>query len=150
MKSAKAKPAAAPTKAAAPIKPTVDAKTAALRAKRLEREARAKAPSKPTTPPIKPEPKRGTGYFIRRAVISASPAEISNDEIDKQLTAAGFPNTKRSTIITCKQDCVNTLKVAQELGKLKLSNGVAENRRRAATVTVDAPAVSESAAVPAS
>jgi hypothetical protein len=40
-------------------------------------------------------------------------------------------------------DCIHTLKVAQELGKLKLSNGVAENCTAGGTVTVDAPASTE-------
>jgi hypothetical protein len=99
-------------------------------------------PGRVTRSQIGPAPdiKRGTGYHIRVAVIAAYPHDVTVDEIDKQLSAAGFPNTKRSTITTCKQDCVNTLNVAAELGKLKLSNGVAENRIAGNTVTVDAPA----------
>jgi hypothetical protein len=79
----------------------------------------AQQPAKSATAaPAKPEPaKRGTGYYIRRAVIAAFPAEVTADEIDKQLTAAGYPNTKRSTIVTCKQDCTHALRIAQELGR---------------------------------
>jgi hypothetical protein len=110
MKSAK-------SKAAAPIKPTLDPKTAALRTKRLERDA-AKATATPSTPPAKPEPKRTTGYWIRRAIIAAYPNDITNEQIDAALVAAGIHNTKKSTISTAKMDCIHTLKVAQELGKL--------------------------------
>jgi hypothetical protein len=109
------------SKSAAAPKPRLDAKTAALRAKRLERDARAQAPSRPTTPPAKPEPKHGVGYHIRKIVIQAFPAELTNEAIDAALVAASITGTKRSTISTAKQDCLNTLKVAQELGKLTAS-----------------------------
>ena len=87
----------------------------------------------------------GVGYHIRKIVISAYPAELSNEAIDAELIALGITGTKKSTISTCKMDCVNTLKVAQELGKLKLSNGVAGNRIDGDTITADAPAASSEA-----
>jgi hypothetical protein len=138
MTSTKAKPAALP-----PATVTKSSKITAHAPKPVAR------PGKVTRNAIQQpavEPKRGTGYWIRRAVINAFPAEVSAEEIDKQLTAAGFPNTKRSTIITCKQDCVNTLKVAQELGKLKLSNGVAATLAAGGKSAADVPANSEPAA----
>jgi hypothetical protein len=124
MKSTKAKPTSA-TKPAAPAKPATTTKLDA---------------SAPTTPAKQPEQKRGTGYYIRRAVIAAFPAEISNEAIDAALVTAGIHNTKKSTISTAKMDCVHTLKVAAELGKLKLSNSVPEHRAAGGTSTVDAPA----------
>jgi hypothetical protein len=115
MKSTKAKPA--PTKPAAPSKAAT-----------------------PATPAAKPEPKHGVGYHIRKIVITAYPTELTNEAINATLVASGIPNTKKSTIATAKMDCVNTLKVAQELGKLKLSNGVAEHRAGTRTIAADAPA----------
>jgi hypothetical protein len=124
MKSTKAKPTSA-TKPAAPAKPATTTKLDA---------------SAPTTPAKQPEPKRTTGYYIRRAIIAAYPAEISNEAIDAALVAEGIHNTKKSTISTARMDCVHTLKVAAELGKLKLSNGVAEHRAAGGTLAADAPA----------
>ena len=121
MKTTKAKPAA--SKAAAPTK----------------------AATSPTTP-AKPEPKHGVGYHIRKIVITAFPTELSNEAINATLIASGITGIKKSTVATARMDCVHTLKVAQELGKLKLSNGVADNRRAGATITVDPPASSETPA----
>jgi hypothetical protein len=73
--------------------------------------------AKPSAPPAKqPEQKRTTGYWIRKIVIEAFPAKLTNEAIDAALVAASITGTKRSTISTAKQDCLNTLKVAQELG----------------------------------
>ena len=78
--------------------------------------------AKPSAPPAKqPEQKRTTGYWIRKIVIEAFPAKLTNEAIDAALVAASITGTKRSTISTAKQDCLNTLKVAQELGKLTAS-----------------------------
>jgi hypothetical protein len=126
------------SKAAAAPKPTLDAKTAALRAKRLERDA-AKATGAPPTPPAKPEQKRTTGYWIRRAIIAAYPNDITNEQIDAALVAAGIHNTKKSTISTAKMDCVHTLRVAAELGKLTAPTAPA-------TPPADAPALSAASA----
>jgi hypothetical protein len=47
-------------------------------------------------------------------VITVFPTELSNEAINATLIASGITGTKKSTISTCKMDCVNTLKVAQE------------------------------------
>ena len=113
-----------------PLHPTVDAKTAALRA---QREAVQKPPTNTTkaakpngskapvkAAPTKAEPKprpKGVGYYIRKATIEAYPEVATVATIEAALADAGIRGTKRSTIDTFRTDCLSVLRIAEELGR---------------------------------
>jgi hypothetical protein len=97
------------------MKTTIKSKPTAAKAAASPKPAAAQKPSTPTTP-AKPEQKPSIGYAIRKICVTAYPTVLSNEIISATLIASGITGTKASTISTAKQDCINTLKVAQELG----------------------------------
>ena len=80
----------------------------------MERDRTASTPEKPSPSARAP----GVGYYIRKAVIEAYPESASNEQIEKALGLAGHNAVKKTTIETYRTDCLATLRIAQELGRL--------------------------------